>query len=372
MQYRLFGKTGEMVSILGLGTMRLPVINDNPANIDITKAISLLRYGIDNGINYIDTAFTYHKQESEKIVGLLLKDGYRSKVKIATKIPVWQMEKSSDFEKIFNLQLKRMNTDYIDFYLLHGVNRLKWDKALRLDVLNSITKKKKEGFIGHIGFSFHGDLVLFKEITSYFEEWEFCQLLLNYVVDNIDNGIDELKIANSLGLGVSVMEPLLGGRLALLPSHIKKYFPSSIKPVEAAFSWLWNKNEIGVILSGMNNIDQLKENISIASNFSSETISPSLLSDLQIVANSFIKSSLVNCSGCNYCLPCSQGIIISKVFEIYNRSAYDLTAKHEYRNLKIDASYCVRCGLCTQKCPQEISIPDILHEIHTDFYKTKW
>ena len=365
------GKTGELVSILGMGTMRLPIVDNDPSLIDIPKAIDLLRYGIDNGINYLDSAYTYHKQESEKVIGLALRDGYRNKVMIATKIPVWHMENATDFDRIFNIQLQRLNTEYIDFYLLHGINREKWHKALQLDVLNSLYKKKREGRIKHIGFSFHGDYDLFQEVLNSFAEWEFCQLLLNYVVNNNDSGIDELQIARSSKLGVSIMEPLLGGRLAELPPHIMHFFPSDISPVEAAFAWLWSKDEISVVLSGMNSPEQLKENIEFASHYSPDILSSSTLLQLQNYAEKFRKSSLVNCSGCNYCLPCSKDIIISNIFKIYNRSAYDLNAKHLYQSIIPNASFCIKCNRCVQRCPQGIDIPTVLTQIHASLCKSK-
>lgn len=370
-QYRVFGSTGEMVSILGMGAMRLPIINNDPSVIDVSQAISLLRYGIDSGINYIDTAFTYHKQESEKIVGLALKGSYRKKVKIATKLPVWYMEKATDFERIFSEQLRRLDTDYIDFYLLHGLNREKWTKALQLDVLNSISQKKKAGYIKHIGFSFHGDFDLFQEIIHSYKEWEFCQLLLNYVVNNRDLGIDELNIAAQNKLGISIMEPLLGGRLANLPLHIMKYYPLNIEPVEAALAWLWNKREVNVVLSGMSNLEQLKANIEFATHYSSQILSEGDLSQLESVAKLFRQSSLVNCSGCGYCLPCTANIDIPNIFEIYNMSAYDLNAKYQYKNLTDNAAACVRCNACVKRCPQSINIPDILDDIHSSLGKIK-
>lgn len=372
MQYREFGKTGEMVSILGFGCMRFPLKEKGSIAIDENSAIKLLRYGIDCGINYIDTAYTYHKQKSEMVVGKALLDGYREKVKIATKVPVWYMNNESDFDFIISTQLRRLNVSYIDFYLIHGLNREKWEKAKSLHVLEKMLDYKEKGIIKHIGFSFHGDFNLFKEIIDASDDWGFCQLMLNYVLENTDHGLDEMKIAYSKRMGLAIMEPLLGGRLANLSPHLQEIFPDSLVPVEAAFNWLWKKKEISVVLSGMNDLEQLKDNIRYAEQFTNDSLNDDNLDLLNKVALEFRRTSLVNCTGCSYCMPCRQDINIPLIFSIYNKSAFDVTAKKTYRSLTIQGNECIGCKCCEKLCPQSLHISTLMKLIHTDFYKTKW
>ena len=243
MKYRVLGKTGAEVSVLGFGCMRLPVL-ENEA-IDESEAIRIIRKGIDNGINYLDTAFGYHNGQSEILVGKALKDGYRNKAYLATKLPLWSVNCEDDVERIFNEQLSKLDTDYIDFYLLHAVNKESWEtKVLKFDILPKLEKKLAEGKIKHLGFSFHDDLDVFKKIIDSYDGFEFCQIQFNYIDTDYQAGIEGLEYAASKGLGVIVMEPLLGGKLANPHDKIKELLGENKSPVEWALDFVWNRPEV--------------------------------------------------------------------------------------------------------------------------------
>ena len=222
MQYRKFGKLSWKVSALGFGTMRLPCVGNDQNNIDEKEVIKMIRYAIDNGLNYVDTAYSYHGGNSEIITGKALRDGYRDRTRLATKLPVWLINSKLDMDDKLNEQLKKLGTDYIDFYLFHSMDKQSWDKLLNYDPIDWAEKKIKEGKIRYIGFSFHDEFPVFKEMIDYYNGWTFCQMQYNYLDENFQAGTHGLKYAAEKGIAVVIMEPLRGGRLARLPVQVEE------------------------------------------------------------------------------------------------------------------------------------------------------
>ncbi|WP_026486453.1 aldo/keto reductase [Caldanaerobius polysaccharolyticus] len=375
MQYRDFGKTGWKVSALGFGAMRLPVIDGDNNKIDEPKAIEMIRYAIDNGVNYIDTAWPYHGGNSELVVGKALKDGYREKVKLATKLPSWLIKSQQDMDKYLNEQLKKLQTDHIDFYLLHSLNKDHWNKYKDLNVFEWIDKVKSEGKVKNIGFSFHDEFDVFKQIIDDYDGWDFCQIQYNYMDVDVQAGEKGLKYAASKGLPVVIMEPIRGGRLANNPPEPIKELWNTAKvkrsPAEWALQWLWNQPEVTVVLSGMSTLEQVKENIESASRSGVNSLTEEELQLIEKVRNRYKELSPVACTGCNYCMPCPNGVNIPRNFTIYNEAhMYNIFegSKRDYNGLKeAKASNCVGCGNCESVCPQHLPIIDLLKDVAAYF-----
>lgn len=366
MQYRNFGKLNYKVSALGFGAMRLPTKNDK---INESEAINIIRYAIDNGVNYVDTAWPYHSGESEIIVGKTLKDGYREKVKLATKLPSWLIKKYDDMDYYLKKQLEKLQTDYIDFYLLHALNRDHWNNYKMLNVFRWIEEKINEGKIKHIGFSFHAELDLFKEIVDEYN-WDFCQIQYNYLDTNYQAGKEGLKYAASRGLAVIIMEPLRGGQLAAEPpASAKKIFKQSDferTPADWALQWLWNQPEVSVVLSGMSTMQQVKENILSACNSGISSLSEEELAIINKLAEAY--SGPIQCTRCNYCMPCPNGVDIPGNFYLYNLAhVYDdfneNKKKYFDEDKKARASACIECGKCEKACPQNLGIISLLKDV---------
>ena len=242
MKYRAFGKLDWKVSALGFGMMRLPTMSDEPSDINEAEAMRMVRYAIDHGVNYIDTAWAYHGEKSEPFVGRVLRDGYRDKVRLATKLPCWLVEGSEDFDKYLNEQLRRLQTDHIDFYLLHALNKESWSKMRDLGVLSWAEGAIADGRIHHLGFSFHDDYEAFQEIVDAYDKWTFCQIQYNYMDVTNQAGTKGLQYAASKGLAVVIMEPLLGGRLANPPARSQQLWdsaPQERTPADWALQWVW-------------------------------------------------------------------------------------------------------------------------------------
>lgn len=368
MQYRNFTKDNLKVSILGFGCMRLPIINNDLANIDVEKSSNMLKFAIDNGVNYIDTAYTYHQEQSEVFLGSFLKNGLRDKVYLATKSPVWLVEKHDDFERLLDEQLERLKTDHIDFYLLHSLYEKTYNKIVELNVFDFLKKAQQKGKIKYVGFSFHDELPLFKKIVDSYN-WDFCQIQLNYLDRQYQAGIEGLNFAKDKGLDVVIMEPIKGGKLATASTQIKEIWnESDIKrtPAEWALKWLFNNNQVSVVLSGMSTIDQVIENINIADNSTPNTLSQKELDLVDRVTTIYNDKIKVGCTGCEYCLPCPSKVAIPNIFELYNNiyvfGAED-TSKTSYNKLKErDASSCIECGACENLCPQHLTIINYLKE----------
>ncbi len=368
MQYRKFGKLDVQVSALGFGCMRLPILEGKSGNIDLPEAIRMIRYAIDQGVNYVDTAYGYHEKMSEVVVGKALQDGYREKVNLATKQPVWLVNESADFDKLLNEQLEKLQTDHVDFYLMHALNRGSWqDKVLNFDLLSRAEAAKADGRIRHIGFSFHDDLETFKKIVDGYDHWDFCQIQYNYMDIENQAGTEGLQYAANKGLGVVIMEPLLGGKLARdIPAINPLWDSASVKrtPAEWALQWLWNQPEVSVILSGMSTMPQVEQNLASAAASSVGSMTAAELDLIAKVREEIQKLSPIPCTSCEYCLPCPNGVLIPRNFAVYNEAAMygDLDgSRNAYKYWISDegkAAQCIQCQECEPKCPQHIPISD--------------
>ena len=377
MRKTTFGKTGVQVSPLGFGCMRFPVIGKDNSRIDEAQAIEMIHHAIDQGVNYFDTAYPYHAFDfskggaSEPFLGKALKNGYRDKVYIATKLPCWLVESPEDMDRFLDEQLKRLDSGSIDFYLLHALDRISWKKLLQFGVLDFLNRAIAEGKIRYAGFSYHDEAGLFKEIVDAYD-WTFCQIQYNYLDEEFQAGTEGLKYAAAKGLAVVAMEPLRGGTLVNgLPPAAWKLMEQAAPErtaVEWALQWLWRQPEVTMVLSGMSHLDHVKENVQLARN-----ISPNewTVKDTEALAKAVgITRQLqrVNCTDCAYCMPCPEGVNIPRNFALCNDHymVQDPVAKVRYQRLLTDtakASNCVRCGHCEPLCPQGIQIMDELEHV---------
>jgi predicted aldo/keto reductase-like oxidoreductase len=372
MQYRKFGRHGFEVSVLGFGTMRLPTEGDvNYGNrlsgkVIEDEAIRMLRHAIDHGVNYIDTAYGYHEKRSETITGKALKDGYRDKVMLATKSPLWLVKKPEDFDRILDEQLKRLQTEYIDFYLLHSISLSSWENTvLKLNLTSRAEASRKAGKIKYIGFSFHDTYDSFIKIIDGYDKWDFCQIQYNYMDVDYQAGTKGLKYAASKGLAVVVMEPLLGGRLANPPKDIKAILDESgtgRSPADWGLQWLWSQPEVTVVLSGMSTMQQVEENLQSAENSKAGLFGPGEMELIDRVRRKYNDRAAIPCTGCSYCMPCPNNVDIPRNFDLYNNGVIheDIRgAKISYNaffNEANRAGACIGCKVCEKKCPQGIPI----------------
>ena len=378
MLYRRMNKLPTDLSILGFGCMRLPVKNNG--SIDEKQATAMLRYAIDHGVNYVDTAYPYHNGQSEPFVGRALQNGYRDKVYLATKLPSWLIKSRADMDHYLDEQLKRLQTDHIDFYLVHGLMNPIWENLKALDVTRFLDDAIDDGRIKYAGFSFHDELALFKEIVDAYD-WTFCQIQYNFFDEHYQAGTEGLRYAADRGLGIVVMEPLRGGMLSKdIPSinNIWQKAPSRRSPTEWALKWVWNHPEVTVVLSGMSNFGQVKQNLAFAEDGLPNSLSSEELTIFREAEDEYKKRIQIPCTGCRYCMPCSANVSIPECFEIYNQGCmFDSpnVAKYNYSFLggmfgsPGFASQCQECGECEEKCPQGISIREQLKKVVAYFGK---
>lgn len=371
MQYRPFGQTGFQASILGFGAMRLQFLEGDQAKIDEPRAIELMRRAIDGGVNYVDTAYVYHGGNSEGVVGRALRDGYRQKVRVATKMPVWSVKERADMDRFLAEQLERLGDERIDFYLLHALNKRSWPAIREAGVFEWAEERMKEGRIGHLGFSFHDEPALFREIVKAYD-WSFCQVQYNFMDAGQQVGRDELGLAAEQGMAVVVMEPLRGGLLSTPPRTVREIYETSGRgwsPSSWALRWVYGHPEVTLALSGMNTPGQLEDNLATASG--AGPLSADDLSVIDKVKKIYSESTDIRCTECKYCLPCPQGVDIPRNFAIYNEGA-------RYNNFSLSwfmywewmkprpeqrAEACTQCGLCEEKCPQKLPIRDLLAKV---------
>ena len=372
MLYRKFGKCGFETSILGFGCMRLPLMGGKPSDIDEAEAVRMIRHAIDSGVNYIDTAYPYHGGASEPLVAKALGDGYRQKVRLATKLPSWLVKERPDMERYLNEQLQRLKTESIDLYLLHSLDKSTWEKLVGLGVFEVMDGFRKSGKIKYMGFSFHDDAKTFMKICDSYD-WDFCQIQFNYMDEQEQAGIEGLKHAAAKGLGVVIMEPLRGGKLANQPPEkIRRIWDEAeVKrsPADWGLRWVWNHPEVSVVLSGMSTYEQVEQNLSAAESGFPDSLTGEELRLIGRVRDAFRSGSKVGCTGCGYCMPCPFGVNIPRNFSIYNE-AYAYNAfeekKKKYRGefeKKEWASNCRRCGKCEKACPQKIPVRECLKQV---------
>lgn len=381
MLYREIGKTGEKVSVLGFGCMRLPILDGNVEHIDEEKAINMIEYAVTNGVNYYDTAYPYHSSRrtkggaSETFLGKAIKP-HRDKVYLATKSPSWLINSRGDFDRYLDEQLERMQTDHIDFYLLHCMNTDKWPTLVKAGVLDFLESAKADKRIKHAGFSFHDEFPLFKQIVDSYN-WEFCQIQYNYMDENYQAGTEGLNYAHSKGLGTIIMEPLRGGGLAnIVPDDIQQIWDKAEiqkSPVEWALRFLWNKPEVDLVLSGMSDLSHVIENIEIAERGHSNSLTADDLALIEEVRDIYESRAKVNCTACQYCMPCPVGVNIPVNFAHYNNFyiyKYGAYAKMQYSNFVGEAqkaNKCVECSKCEKACPQNIPIREVLKDVVKTF-----
>ena len=379
-------KNGDEISALGFGAMRLPTKN---MGIDKKRAKEQIYYAIDHGVNFIDTAFTY--PGSESFLGEVLTREYREKVKLCTKMPLWFIKKYEDMEKYLKIQLETLHTDYIDYYLLHGLDKNSFEKLNELRVFDFLENAKDEGKIKNIGFSFHDNITAFKYIVDAYD-WDACLIQYNYLDETNQAGTEGLKYAASKDIAVFVMEPLKGGILAgEVPEKILQIWDKSdVKrsPADWALRWVLNHPEVTCVLSGMNDEKQVDENIKIANEVQPDSLTDGELKLYDEVKEVYNDLTAVDCTGCGYCMPCPQGVNIPRSFELYNH-------KHMFKQGAISIFYlmqlggltdeneayaglCTNCGRCGKSCPQKLDIPELLEDVSKEMegrgfkYKVKF
>jgi predicted aldo/keto reductase-like oxidoreductase len=377
MLYRTVPKTGDKLSILGFGCMRLP---KKGGKIDVERATRQIRSAIDRGVNYIDTAVPYHNGESEPFLGQALAGGYREKVFLATKLPPWQVHSAEDMDRILDAQRERLRTDNIDYYLVHSLDGRSWEKMKRLGVTEFLDRAKADGRIINAGFSFHGDIAAFKEIVDAYP-WEFCQIQYNILDEHNQAGTEGLEYAAERGLAVIIMEPLRGGRLtSRIPTPVKEIYDGAEvrrTAAEWALRWVWDHDEVTVVLSGMNDEAHIDENLATAGTALPHSLDSEEHALIDRVKETYRSLMKVDCTGCNYCMPCPHGVNIPACFSFYN-NFHMFENKTETKVMYLGrlggilgteayAGMCKACGKCEKTCPQHLPIRDLLSDVSRTF-----
>ena len=391
MKYRKMGSLPWKVSALGFGAMRLPS-KGFMRGVDEKKAIEIIRFGIEQGINYIDTAWIYHLGQSERVLGMALADGYREKVHVATKLPMFMIRDEDSFDKYLNQQLDRLRVPCIDLYLFHSMDQGNFAKVKRFNLIDKMEKARQQGKIKYIGFSFHDTLPVFREIIDFYS-WDMVQVQYNYMDIAIQAGSDGLRYAHEKGIAIVVMEPVKGGQLANPPNEAREAMaqaPVSHTPVDWALQFVWNRPEVACVLSGMGSRKMVEENCASADASGAGTLSEAELRVVDTLADIYRKKIVVPCTACRYCMPCPSGVDIPQNFALLNNKAagaggnvgsrvklwlitrnYHKLAKSKKdlprKNNRGNASLCTRCNACVPKCPQKIQIPDELVKVKTAF-----
>ena len=376
MNYRTNPKTGQKHSLLGFGAMRLPKPAAGGGDIDEAESIRMIRHAIDHGVNYIDTAFTYYEGGSEEVIAKALRDGYGEKVMVATKLPSMRLKKPEEHDYFLDTSLKRLERDYIDFYLLHGMKERYWPVIRECDTVSFLRRKREEGKIRNFGFSYHGEsFELFKEIVDS-ADWDFVQIQLNYMDADRQAGVEGLRYAASKGMAVVVMEPLKGGKLTnKIPPSIQKYWDAidtKRSPADWGLRWVANFPEVTTILSGMSDFAQLEENLDILSGADAGCLDDKELAVIAEMADEYRKLIPYGCTGCGYCLPgCPKALEIPLLISLRNESSmFDCysSVKYEINHLiRKPPSLCVACKKCEEVCPQHLRVSEIMKELEEDY-----
>lgn len=383
MKYRRFPKIDEsQISILGFGLMRLPQTADG--EIDEAAVRELVKTAYGQGVNYFDTAYPYHGGKSELVIGKILEEEkLRDKVYLADKCPPWEIKETSDFDRILDEQLKKLRTDHIDFYLMHALNKDSWTRMKDLGCIAFLERAKHAGKIKHIGFSFHDSIDVFREIVDAYPGWEFCQIQYNYLDDDGEKkrgnpGKQALAYAADHEIGVIVMEPLHGGMLADPPEGVQQIFkeaPVQRSAAEWGLKFVWESQEVVLLLSGMNAMDQMLENCATADDSNPNAMPRRDMAVISKAKEWYESRIRVPCTGCRYCVPCPKGVAIPDIFGVWNNVAMrgwledkEKAPAEYYQGMVKDGHgvpSCIGCGACAAKCPQHIDIPAKLQEAHS-------
>lgn len=377
MQYTTFGKDKVKISRFGMGCMRLPFSEvDGKYAVDEAESVRMIRYAVEHGVNYFDTAYPYCGGKGEIIVGNALKDGYRERVNLTTKLPCWFVKKEEDFERLLDEQLNKLQVEYLDFYLIHHLSKNNWENISKFDVAGFFDNMKKKGKIKYAGFSFHDNTEVFKNILDSYD-WDVCQIQLNILDENYQAGVEGLKYAGSKNVPVIIMEPLKGGCLANEPhkevSDIYNKAPVKRSHIEWAFRWLYNFPEIMTILSGVSTLEQLNENIRIFEDAAPNCMTEEEIELVRQVKKVYEEKIKVGCTGCRYCMPCPNRVHIANIFDMYNSAyvyndleksikRYDELIRTGEKQGKRDVSFCIECGKCERACPQNLPVIEKLKE----------
>ncbi|MBQ7954662.1 MAG: aldo/keto reductase [Lachnospiraceae bacterium] len=373
MEKRRLEKLGLETSLLGFGCMRFPTTLEG--KIDEPEAEKMLDKAIAAGVNYIDTAYPYHGGDSEPFVGRALKKYDRASLYLATKLPVWLVKTLEDAKKLFEEQLERLQTPYIDFYLLHAMNKSRWDEMLQLGVVNYLEQLQKEGKIRNLGFSFHDSYEVFEEIINY-RDWDFCQIQLNYMDVDEQAGMKGYKLAEEKQVPLVIMEPIKGGTLAAFAEDITSKFRAhdpNASTASFALRWVGSLPGVKVILSGMSTMEQVEDNLNTFGEF--KPLTEAEQQTVKEVVETLRGRVQNGCTGCRYCMPCPAGVNIPGNFKLWN-------TYHTYQNYNVvkwsweqelgdkgQAKNCVECGKCEKECPQKISIREDLKKVQADLDK---
>jgi len=379
MKYRVVAKTGDKISAIGFGCMRLATTKFG--RIDETKAEEQIRYAIEQGVNYFDTAYFYHNGESERFLGRVFKDrNLREKVNIATKLPPLLVHKREDMDNILAEQLKKMQLDVIDYYLVHAIiDQDQWNRLKTLGILEFFDDAKEKGYIKHVGFSAHCDIQTFKNVVDDYD-WDMCQIQYNFLDEYNQAGTEGLKYATEKNIAVVIMEPLRGGNLSnKVPNQVQQLWDrAEVKrsPAEWALKWIWNHKEVTCILSGMNRDEHIRENINIANTTEPNSLTKEEVKLVEKVRDKYKELMKVPCTACGYCMPCPSGVNIPECFSKYNdiymfnkmsaRLMYILILGGNGGKLA-KASQCTNCGKCEKHCPQHIQIRQELKNVSSEF-----
>ncbi len=372
---RKIKKLGIEVSAFGVGCMRFPMTTvDGVEVVDESISTPAIRYAIDNGVNYMDTAYVYSNQKNETALGHALRDGYREKVYVATKLPTWACNTREDMDRILDESLSRLETDYIDFYLVHALNKDSWQKMYDLGVLDFMDKAKASGKIRYACFSFHDNYETFKTILEAYD-WDMCQIQFNFMDVENQAGLKGLKLAGERGVPVVIMEGLLGGKLANVPDNVQALYdswPEKRSPVEWAFRWLCNFPEVATVLSGVTNLEMTKNNLEIFDRCETGIMREEELALIDKVREAYLSRTKIGCTGCRYCMPCPNEVDIPGIFSTWNDlSLYgqNLAGNRRYAKKLSEgkgADKCIECGACEGVCPQQLSIIESLKIAHSE------